>query len=231
LPSPSWAAAPCSPRPQALAAAAPADPRHTLGPNLVRQSPLGSHPQRSTGGQPAAPGWRQGRTHPAAASAGWFQAWAATSAGTCCAQLDAQAATDLGQDGVSRNFLWRSAVQAVLRRLRPSADALYLRSVARKPSKGERCCSNAFPGPSAALAAARWSPAPARDALLEESLHLARGARAGGSGRQIGRRLCRFQAANHSAPRPAASWPGSPGGKLGDGAGALAWPGNQPGGW
>jgi len=151
------------------------------------------------------------------------QAWGSDPLAALVLKLDAQAATDLGQDGEAE-LLWRQ----LLRRF-PSApataDALY--ALGRQEPSRRALLQQRFPAHPAALAAA-VEAGPSPDALLEGALHLARwGARWPGAAGKIGE-ACRLQAANLSAT--ARSQLAGALAELGDGAGALACLGNQPGG-
>lgn len=150
------------------------------------------------------------------------QAWGSDPLAALVLKLDAQAATDLGQDGEAE-VLWRQ----LLRRF-PSApataDALY--ALGRQEPSRRALLLQRFPAHPAALAAA-VEAGPGPDALQKGALHLARwGARWPGAAGKIGE-ACRLQGASLSAT--ARSQLAGALAELGDGAGALACLGNQPG--
>jgi len=211
LPSPSWAArAPCySFAPGALQRRPLADPRpHPTRTNGAQPSRL-EIPIPSGDGRPAcfAPGWRQGRTHPAKRLLLLVRPRGATLWRHWCSKLDAQAATDLARTAKPNPLA--SAAAAVPGRLRHRRCAL-MRSVAQDPA-GERWLQQTlsrFPHPRP-LARRRGGRAPARNALPRGALNtwpVAGGALAG-SGRQDRPRpaVSRVPKPQRHGPQPA--WP------------------------
>jgi len=203
-------------RPPALQRRPLPTPATTPRTNMVRSFAAGSDPQRRRRASPALRLWRQGRTHPQRLC--WWSAWGSDLWRNHLVLKNStlRPPRDLGQDGEPNSFCGQLLRRSVAGH-RPDC-ALCARSPGN-PARRSAACSNASRPIPAALAAAVEAGPPARDALLRETLHLAVGARAGGSGRQDRRGLPSpgLPTSAHG-PQPA----GGALAELGDGAGALA---------